>query len=248
MRLTVVGCSGSLPGPDSPASCYLVEAGGARLVLDVGSGALGPLQRHVRLDDVDAILLSHLHPDHFMDLCGYYVAARHGRWRDRTRIPVWGPAGTAGRLAEAYGLPDEPGMTRDFDFRTYPDDPFEVAGIVVTTAEAVHPVPAYAMRLEHGGRVLVYSGDTAPAPALVELARGADVLVCEAGFLDGETNLPGHHLTGREAGEHASAAGVGQLLLTHIPPWGDQGRAAAEARSAFDGPVMLARQGAILEI
>lgn len=248
MRLTVIGCSGSLPGPESPASCYLVEAGDTVLVLDLGNGALGSLQRRVGLDRVDAILFSHLHPDHCVDLCGYYVAARYGPWREFPRIPVWGPAGTAARMAHAYGLPEDPGMTHEFDFRTYPDEPFEIGEARVTAVKVVHPVPAYAVRIEHAGSVLAYSGDTAATPNLVELARGADLFVCEAAFVDGDPNPPGHHLTGREAGEHATAAGVKQLMLTHIQPWTDPAVPAKHAKSAFDGPVGLARPGAVVEI
>lgn len=248
MRLTVVGCSGSLPGPASPASCYLVEAGGTTLVVDLGSGAIGPLQRRIGLETVDAVLLSHLHPDHCMDMCGYYVAARYSPWRDRDPIAVWGPAGTAERMARAYGLPENPGMTHEFAFNTYPDEPFKIGDVRVTAARVVHPVPAYAIRVEHEGSVLVYSGDTAPASALVDLAQGADLLLCEAAFVDGADNPPGHHMTGREAGEHAAAANVRQLMVTHILPWGDPERALAEARSAFGGPIALARPGAIVEL
>jgi ribonuclease BN (tRNA processing enzyme) len=248
VKLTVIGCSGSLPGPDSPASCYLVEAGGTTLVLDLGNGALGPLQRRVGLETVDAVLLSHLHPDHSLDMCGYYVAARYSPWCDTGRIAVWGPDGTAERLARAYGLPEDPGMTGEFKFGVYPDGPFTIGTVQVTAARVVHPVPAYALRLEHEGSVLVYSGDTAASTALVELAHSADLLLCEAAFLEGDPNPPGHHLTGREAGEHAQAAGVRQLMLTHILPWGDPSRAAAEARSAFGGPVALARPGAVVQL
>ena len=248
MRLTVVGCTGSLPGPDSPASCYLVEAGDTTLVLDLGSGALGPLQRRIGLDTVDAVLLSHLHPDHCMDLCGYYVAVRYSPWCDGSKIAIWGPAGTAERMARAYGLPEDPGMTNEFAFNTYADGQFSVGDVRVTAARVVHPVPAYALRVEHEGRVLVYSGDTAAAQTLVELAQDADLLLCEAAFLEGDANPVGQHLTGREAGEHAAAANVRRLMLTHILPWGDPDRALAEARSAFAGPVAIARSGAIVEI
>ncbi|HEX6235472.1 MAG TPA: MBL fold metallo-hydrolase [Jiangellaceae bacterium] len=248
MKLTVVGCSGSLPGPDSPASCYLVQAGDTTIVLDLGNGALGPLQRRIGLETVDAVLLSHLHPDHCMDLCGYYVAARYSPWRDRDRIPVWGPAGTADRMARAYGLPADPGMTDEFDFGTYPEHAFVIGDVKVKAARVVHPVPAYALRIEHEGSVLVYSGDTAATPALVDLAQGADLLLCEAAFLEGDGNPPGHHLTGREAGEHAAAANVRQLMLTHILPWGDPQQAVAEARSVFVGPLALARPGAVVQL
>ena len=248
MRLTVVGCSGSVAGPESPASCYLVEADGRRLVLDLGNGALGVLQRHVDLDEVDAVLLSHLHPDHCVDLCSFYVAQRYRPGGRRPRIPVWGPAGTAERMARAYGLPTDPGMTGEFDFRTYQEEAFDVGPFRVRVARVVHPVTAYALRVEHAGRALVYSGDTAPTPALVEVAAGADLFVCEASFRDGEENPDGLHLTGRQAGEHAKAAEVGALVVTHVPPWGDTERARSEAAQAFDGPIAGARSGLVVDV
>ena len=248
MKLTVIGCSGSVAGPESPASCYVVEADGRHLALDLGNGALGPLQRHVDLGSIQAVLLSHLHPDHCVDMCGFYVAQRYRPGGPRPRIPVWGPEGVAERLAHAYGMPVDPGMTGEFAFHTFPDGAFDVGPFRVRTIRVVHPVPAYAFRVEHAGRVLAFSGDTAPTPALVEIARSADVLLCEATFRDGDRNPPGLHLTGREAGEHAAAAEAGSLVVTHVPPWGDVERAQAEAAKTFDGPVTAARSGLVLDV
>ena len=98
MRLTVIGCAGSFPGPESPASCYLVEADGFRLLLDFGNGALGVLQRHAGLYDIDAICLSHLHGDHCLDMCSYWVARTYGPGGPLPSIPVYGPAGTAAQF------------------------------------------------------------------------------------------------------------------------------------------------------
>jgi ribonuclease BN (tRNA processing enzyme) len=106
-----------------------------------------------------------------------------------------------------------------------------------------HPCDAYAVRVEHGGRSLVYSGDTGPCDGLVELARGADVLLCEATWphvTESWSEPPrGVHLSGRQAGEHAEAAGVGRLLVTHVPAWFDGDQLLAEAKAAFGGPVEL---------
>jgi ribonuclease BN (tRNA processing enzyme) len=248
VKLTVLGCSGSLPGPTSPASSYLVEADGFRVLLDLGNGALGALQEHAKIADVDAVLLSHLHPDHCLDLCSLYVARRYGPDAGGPSIPVWGPPETAVRMAAAYGLTPEPGMTQAFDFRSYPGGPFQVGPLEIRAALVIHPVAAYALRVEHDGRSVAYSGDTAPTSALVDLASGTDLFVCEASFRDGEDNPPGMHLTGREAGEHAMAAGVGRLIVTHIPPWGHQAAAVAGASEAFGGPVIAARSGLVVDV
>ncbi|HSK27253.1 MAG TPA: MBL fold metallo-hydrolase [Jiangellales bacterium] len=248
MQITVVGCSGSFPGPSSPASCYLVEAGGTRIVLDLGNGALGALQRHTDIYSVDAVLLSHLHADHCLDLCSYYVARKYRPEGPAPQLPVYGPRGSGARLARAYDLPEQPGMNSEFDFHEHRPGPYAVGPLTITAVRVVHPVEAYALRVEHAGRSVVYSGDTGPCEALVELARGADLLVCEASFVEGGANPPGLHLTGREAGEHAAAAGVPRLVLTHVPPWGDGQVALAEAREVYDGELHLAEPGLVVDL
>ena len=252
MRLTVIGCAGSYPGPDSPASCYLVEAVDGdrtwRILLDLGSGALGYLQRFIDPLDVDALFLSHLHPDHFFDISGYYVMRKYHPEGPQPRIPVWGPKGTARRAAVSYGLPPEPGMTEEFDFYEYDGQPVRVGPFTITTSRLVHPVETYGLRIEQDGRVLAYSGDTGPCPGLVDLAKGADLLLAEASFREGEENPEELHLTGRQAGKAAARAGVGTLVLTHIPPWHDREPAMAEARLEYDGRIELARTGATFDV
>ena len=258
MRLVVIGCSGSFPGPESPASCYLVEADDAdgrtwRVTLDLGSGALGPLQRYVNPSRLDAVLLSHLHADHCLDLCGLYVALKYDpAGRRDTRMPVYGPAGTAERMARAYDLPSGPGMTAELDFRTWSDgDAVAVGPLVVTPVRVEHPVEAYGLRVEgpaedgSGRRVLAYTGDTDVCPALLPLAAGADLLLAEAAFHEGRDSPRGIHMTGRRAGQVAAQAGASSLLLTHLPPWNDPARALAEARDVWSGPLALAEPGAV---
>jgi ribonuclease BN (tRNA processing enzyme) len=248
MKLTVIGCSGSYPGPDSPASCYLLEAEQEgriwRLLLDLGNGALGVLQRYVDPLVMDAVLISHLHADHCMDLCGYYVMRKYHPAGIAPRIPVWGPDGTADRMARAYDLPLDPGMNAEFDFRSFPVEVFSVGPFQVEAIRVDHPVPAYALRIGAGGRVLTYSGDTGPCAALDRACVGADLLLAEASFVEGADNPPSLHLTGREGGEAAARAGVGRLVLTHVPPWYDRGVCLDEARSTYDGPIELAATGA----
>jgi ribonuclease BN (tRNA processing enzyme) len=253
MRLTVVGCSGSYPGPDSPASCYLLEHDHEgrtwRVLMDLGSGALGALQRYVDPLGVDAVLLSHLHADHCLDLCGFYVMRKYHPDGPQPRLPVWGPSDTAGRMARAYDLEPDPGMTAEFDFRPW------VPGAAVTlgpfSVEAVpveHPVEAYGLRVSAGGALVAFSGDSGRCAQLVEVARGADLLLAEASFHDAEDNPPGIHLTGTDCGEVARSAGVGRLVITHVPPWYDPHDMLTAARAVWDGPSELARQGAAYDV
>jgi ribonuclease BN (tRNA processing enzyme) len=248
VRVTVIGCSGSFPGPESPASSYLVQAEGFSLVLDMGNGALGTLQRFQPLYDVDAVCISHLHADHCLDLCGYWVARTYCPDGPVPKIPVWGPAGTAVRMAKAYDLDPDPGMTETFDFHTL-ERRFEVGPFAITTRLTPHPVEAYAFRIEHAGKVLAYSGDTGRTEMLVEHARDADLFLCEASFLEQE-NLPEDlHLTAREAGDYAARAGVGKLVLTHLVPWNDDNCTLAEAKeSDYAGEIELASVGAVYEL
>jgi ribonuclease BN (tRNA processing enzyme) len=255
VRLTVVGCAGSFPSPDSPASCYLVEADDAdgrtwRILLDLGSGALGPLQRHAPLDGLDAVLLTHLHPDHFMDVCGLYVARHYAPGRSAsTPLPIFGPAGTAARIHQAYGG-DPAGMDATFDFRELADgEPLGLGPFTVTPYRVEHPVESYGLRVEaqagRRGEVLAYTGDTDSCEALLPLAKGADLLLAEASFEEGRDDARGIHLTGLRAGLAAADAGCRRLLLTHVPVWTDPAVVLAEARSAFPGPVEVARAGGV---
>ena len=256
MRLTVIGCAGSYPGPDSPASCYLLEADHDgrtwRVALDLGSGALGTLQQFVDPLTLDAVLLSHLHPDHYFDISGLYVIWKYHPKGAQPPIPVWGPKGVARQTARAYGLDERTGMSAEFEFHEYDeladDQPIEIGPFVFRPTRVVHPVSAYGLRIEADGATVAYSGDTGPCAQLVDLAKGADLLLAEAAFQEGEPNPVDLHLTGTEAGRAATEAGVGRLVLTHIPPWHDPQVALEEARSTFDGQVDLAATGVVYDL
>ena len=253
MLLTIVGSSGSVSGPLSPASSYLVQAPHAdrtfSLLLDLGPGAFGALYRYLDPADLDAVALSHLHPDHCVDVCGLYVAGRYAPTAPWRRVPVYGPTGTPERLARAYEVngASEPGLTiaQWFDHRVW--QPEQTIGpFTVRTCRVAHPVEAYAIKVSERsgtGGSLVFTGDTGPTPVLAEFARGVDVLLSEAAFLSGDDNPPDLHLTGAQAAAVAEEAGAGLLLLTHIPPWHDPERVLAEARRATSRTVELAEPG-----
>ncbi len=268
MRLTIVGCAGSFPGPDSAASCYLVQADDAdgrtwSVLLDLGSGAVGPLQRHVDPADLDAVALSHLHPDHVADMSGLYVylryrpAAVHSTTAPAAPIPVHGPFGTASRLAQAYGLAPGEVMTGVLAVHTWQaGQPVEVGPMTLTAVPVEHPVPAYGIRVTGPSEAdaerrvtLAYSGDTDACAGLDALARGADLLLAEAAFVEGrEDEFRGIHLTGRRAGEAAEAGGSRRLVLTHIPAWNPPGAAEQEAAEVYHGPIDVARPGRVFPL
>jgi ribonuclease BN (tRNA processing enzyme) len=249
MRLTVLGCAGSFPGPDSACSAYLVEADGFRLLLDFGTGSLSGLQRYASLYAVDAILLTHLHADHVLDACGYVVARRYAPDGPYPAIPLYAPTGANQRLAAAYGAFGEGPLDDVYEFRDLKPGSIEIGPYAVTLDRVNHPIETYGVRLEHNGGVLAYSADTAPCEALIRLAQDADLFLCEASYLDGEVNPPDLHLTGREAGEAATKAGAAELVLTHmVAAWGSEAKAIEAAASVFPGPLTVARAGARYDI
>ena len=257
MRLTIVGCSGSMAGPTSPASSYVVQADGVgpdghprtySVLLDLGSGAFGPLQALTDVAQIDAVALSHLHPDHCADMTGLYVWQRYGPLGQRSPLPVFGPDGTSSRLTDlCLTEPEEIEVT--FAVAPWVEQvPIQIGPLTLTPFEVLHPVPAYGIRVSGpsedpsvGTVSLGYTGDTDVCVGVIAMAQGVDVLLAEAGFADGAETIRGIHLTGERAGGVARDAGVGRLLLTHIQPWSDSAAIAEAARAQFSGPVEIVR-------
>lgn len=242
VRITILGCSGSVTGPDSPASGYLITADDAPpLVIDFGGGVLGSLQRHADPGSVH-VLLSHLHADHCLDMPGLFVWRRYHPSPPKGKGLLYGPSDTWSRLAAASspfgGEVDD--FSDIFDVRHLVDGQ-EIAfdSLTVMPRLVAHPTEAYGMRITHSsGAVLTYSGDTGVCDSLIDLARGADAFLCEASWTHAPGQRPEHlHLSGTEAGRVARLAGVGELLLTHIPPWSSKEDIISEAKAEFDGPV-----------
>ena len=244
LTVTVVGCSGTIPGPDSAASCYLIRFDDFALVLDLGSGSLGPLQRYIGLHEVDAVLVSHLHPDHSADLGPYYVARRYSPGAPSSRLPIYGPAQTVDHLARGYpGNRPVAEFLELFELFPLATGAVQIGPLAVTCVRTEHPVECWASRIEVAGRSLVYTADTGSSTAVTALARGAHLLLAEASFTSDGERPPGLHLRASEAGEMARSARVGKLIVTHIPPWNDPAQALAEAAEAFGGPTELAQPG-----
>jgi ribonuclease BN (tRNA processing enzyme) len=236
VTVTVLGCSGSFAGPGEACSGYLVRSPGARVVVDLGSGTLANLQAHVDIADVDALVLSHVHPDHWTDLpilrnAMRYVLGIGG-------LAVYGTAATH-EAASALITELEPTL-----LWTTIDETSTVAvgDQRLRFSRTDHPVETLALRLEAAGRTLLYTADTGPRWAPDALAGGVDLAICEATMVDEDDhNGTPVHLTAGQAGALARAAGAARLLVTHVAPGLDdevQRRGAAEA---FGGPVELAR-------
>jgi ribonuclease BN (tRNA processing enzyme) len=248
VKLTILGCSGTYPGPTSACSSYLVESDGFRLVLDAGNGAFGELQKHCDLRELDAVLLTHLHGDHCLDLVPNSYARRYHPEGIPPKLPVYGPVNTQERICGAFEKWPDDALADIYNFQTIGTGRIDVGPFRLDLARVAHPIEAYAVRVAADGQSLTYSGDSGPCDRLVRLAKGTDLFLCESAFLDYTDNPPDLHMTGREAGEHASRASVGQLVLTHLVPWGDPTRSHQEAADAYDGPLTLAATGRVYEL
>lgn len=216
------------------------------MLLDLGNGSIGALQRYARLDQIDAICLSHLHADHCLDMCSYQVFRTYHPGGPLGKIPLYGPRQTAERLDGAIWSDHGRPIAETFDVRTLSPGKLEIGPFSITVDHMNHPVETFGFRIEHAGRVITYSADTGPATSLVRLAAGADVLLCEASFTDGPGLPADLHLTAGQAGQHAERAGVGRLVLTHLVPWNYPDRSLAEAAACFAGPLALASPGQLL--
>lgn len=258
MRVHVVGSSGSFAGPESAASSYLLEHKDAdgrlwQVLMDLGSGAFGPLQKLIDPADLDAAIISHLHPDHYLDLTGLEVFWAYHERDDLGQLPIHGPAPLAERLAAVLSregqVPDGVDCS-PFEYHVLSDHRrFRIGPFEIETRAVTHPVEAYGFRITAGGATLAYSGDTDACEALDDLALGADLFLCEAGYIEGrDDRFTGVHLTGRRAGQAAARAGVGHLALTHIPAWTDPEIPLAEARAVHDGPITVVRPMDILHV
>jgi len=244
--LHVLGCSGTFPSADSACSAYLVRHEGYSLLIDVGNGSIGALQRIGGLLDVDAVLLSHLHADHCVDLAAYSYARRfHPEKPDR--LPIYGPKGTQSRLCRIFDSTPRDGLEGVYDFHTVESGRMELGPFQLDLAPTNHPIECYAIRVTADGRSMTYSADTGQSDKVVDLARETDLFLCEATWLEGmdyPDYPPDVHLRARETGEHAAQADAGKLLLIHTISYQDDQIALEQAAAAYDGPLGLAVAGA----
>ena len=264
MRLTVLGKSPAWQDADGACSGYLLEEGDVKVLLDCGNGVFGKLRRFVDYVDVDAVVISHLHADHFIDLVPYSYALIHAPRQQPVPVPPWpgtdcpacprliappDAAKTFRRVVGAWG--DEKLIEQAFTLEEYaPDGGVEIGPLRISFAPMPHFVDSHAIAVTstNGGGRLAYGADSRPAPELVEFARDADLFLVEATLPRPERTGVRGHLTAEEAGQHGRAAGARRLVLTHISDELDHDAARERAQEAFGGPVEVAREGAVYEI
>lgn len=261
MKLTVVGCTGSMSGPYSAASCYLVQGRGIcpetgedrvySVVFDLGPGSFGQLWRYVDPRKIDAVFFSHLHADHMADVISLQV---YRRWHPEGCLGPVTIGGPTDLLARVRGI-DGVDETETYETEFAPlilaaGETIEVGPLRITPFPGWHTVESFGFRVEGPSEgdascrvTLAYTGDTDYCTSMEEMATGVDLLLSEAGFTAAD-KVRGIHLTGARAAELAKNAGSQALVLTHIQPWTDTEVVLREARQVWTGPISVAYAGA----
>jgi len=246
LRVTVLGSSNAIPRPKRACSAYLIEGAGRALVADLGSGSLGNLNAYRTADSVDAVLISHMHADHFLDIIPLRYALKYGPRTNDKKVALWLPPGGEDllhRIVSAF-VPESSGdfLGDAFTVGTYdPNESLNVGDLRVRFAPTTHYVPTFALRCECAGASVTYSADTAPSDEVVRLAHESELFFCEATLQRGaDDSMPRGHSSACEAGEMARRAGVETLVVTHYPATLDEEGLEAEARAVFAGQVAIA--------
>ncbi|MBC6315083.1 MBL fold metallo-hydrolase [Listeria grandensis] len=242
MKLTVFGHWGGYPKVDEGTSSYLLEEDGFKLLIDVGASAVSIMQNYVDPNEIDAAIISHYHPDHVADvgiLQHYRLIG--GMNRDVSVLPVYGHE----EDARGFSYLSMPNVSEGIAYD--PSKPLHVGPFTITFLKTVHPVVCYAMRMEANGKVFVFTADSAYQESFVPFAKGADLLMADTNFYKEFAGTSKIHMASTEVGKLAQDAGVTTLLLSHLPQFGELATLKSEAASAFDGQIVLAEKGLIIE-
>ncbi len=265
MRMTVLGKSPAWQDVDGACSGYLVEHDGLRLLLDCGNGVLAKLRRYVDYVDVDVVVISHLHADHFLDLVPFASALAYAPRQQPVPVDGWpgtqqparprliAPRGAREAFAmvcEGSGMPAEH-IAAAFALEEYDaGDVLEVGPLSVSFGAVPHYLPTHAvdLRVADGPGRLTFGADHGPSDELVAFAEGTDLLLIEATLPRPERTGVRGHVTPGEAGDHGARAHAGRIVLTHISDELDLDWARAEAQRTFGGQVDVAAEGAVFEV
>lgn len=238
MKMRIIGCWGGYPSADGATSCYLFEKDNFVLVTDVGSGALSKLQKYKNPSELDAVILSHYHQDHIADigvlqyakLIQYYVTGSDNV------LPIYG------HTEDQQGFESLTSRyTKGVPY--HPEQKLNVGPFQISFLKTVHPVPCYGMRITDGEKTVVYTADTSYQEEWVSFSEGADLLITDCNLYANQDGTQAGHMTSREGGRIAQQANIKELILSHLPQYGDLNQLVHEAEDVFHGTVRLAEEG-----
>lgn len=241
MKITIIGCDGTYAGKNGATSAYLIEDKDTKVLLDLGSGSMARLQNHIELRELDGIIISHYHRDHFADLeCMQFAVMVDTFEKVRTEPLV------------IYGPGDEQKLTykKMCIGKTFKKkDSFNIGTLTFTTQLNRHGIEAYSIKVcNEEGKNLVYTGDTSYFKELASFCKNTECLIAEASLFKAQKDVIPGHMTSVEAATVAKEANVKSLVLTHLPHYGDLEQLIEEAKEVFDGEVLLARYDLVIEL
>lgn len=255
-RVVVLGSCGAWPEPGRACSGFVLEHASFRVVIDLGYGTLTRLLDHLDstvADGVDAVVITHKHPDHMLDLHGLFRARWFGR-RGAAPIPVYAAEGVRERLQGLEEEDDPAALDEVFVWHELPSAPYQLGPFLLESIALPHFVPSAGVRFTASNLCVAYTGDTGPHADLARLGRDADLFIVEASDRNQNASTPAAtarprmHLTAREAGEAAAAAGARRLMLTHFWPGNDRERSRDSASEVFDKEILLADEGLVVAL
>ena len=244
MQVTIVGHWGGYPKVDEASSGYLIEHEGFQILLDCGSGVLSKLQKFILPEMLNGVILSHYHPDHIADI-GVLQHARLIRGllgKKMECLPIYGHSSNKQEFAKLTYKEITKGIAYD------PDEVLKLGPFTISFLQTNHPVDCYAMRLEADGYSIVYTADTSFKEELIPFSQKANLLLCECNFYGNQDGRQAGHMTSLDGGKLAHAAQVEQLILTHLPHYGDIQQLKVEAATLFKGSILLAQSGLNLKL
>lgn len=241
MKITIIGCDGAYPRVNGATSAYLVQDNNTTILLDCGSGSISRLQNHIELKELDGVVISHYHRDHFADLECLHFATMLDTFENKREKPM-----------VIYGPGEEQMLTykKFCTGKTFKGkENFKIGTLTFETQLNKHGVEAYSIKVTNeDGDSFVYTGDTGYYEELSAFCEGSTLLIAESSCYEYERGKMSGHMTGGEAATVAEESGVDTLILTHLPHYGDVEKMVQEAKEYFGGEVILARYDSCIEV
>lgn len=244
LKLTVIGCWGGYPKVNQASTGYLLEHDGFKLLIDCGSAVLSKLQNYIQPQDIDACIITHYHADHIADIGVLQHALLIQKYLSNfsNTLPIYGH----NLDKESFTTLTYKDITKGESYN--PSERLELGPFSISFIQTKHPVPCFALRIEAGGKTLVFTADSAYKPEFVNFANKSDLLLCECNFYADMSGENAGHMNSRDAGNLAAQAEVKQLILTHLPHYGELNKLVEEAGQYYNGPIQLAEEGQVFQI